>query len=188
MEFINYMRDSFSSDYARDEGKQLSEVPIERSEEYNMAYIDWLMTNHYQTILERIYRAHYRLSKPIEHRDPCITFLKIPTIHGFTLHEEDCQFSQDDLRFMLEYFTQVLEEEFEYEQEEGIVEEIQYKDRHERVERYKLKTLENNVDYNKILLRLCYTDGKITSLKFSAIRTKKRIANFDHFLKDLAEA
>lgn len=188
MEFINYMRDAFSLDYARDEGKQLSELLIERSEEYNMAYVDWLMTNHYQNILEEIYRAHYNLSKPIERRDPCITFLKISNIHGFTLHEEDCRFSQDDLRFLFEYFAQVLEEEFDYDQEEGVIVETQYKDRHEKVERYKLKALEKNMDYDNILLRLCYTNGKITSLKFAAIRTEKRIANFDHLLKDIAEA
>lgn len=188
MEFINYMRDVFSSDYSRDEGKQLSEVPIERSEDYNMAYIDWLMTNRYQVILAQIYRANTNLHKPVERRDPCITFLTVPSVHGFTLHEEDCRWSQDDLRFMFEYFSQLLEEEFSYDQEVAYIETIQYKDRLEKVERCRMEGLKEQMDYSNILLRLCYTDKKITSLKFSAIRTKKRIANFESLLKDMAEA
>jgi hypothetical protein len=188
MEFINYMRNAFSSDYARDEGKLLSEKPIERSEEYNMDYIDWLMTNKYQSMLQDIYRAFQNAGKPIDRRDPCITFLMIPTIHGFTLHEEDCRWSQDDMRFLFEYLSHVLEEEFAYEQEIAIIEDHKYNDRYESVERYRLDSVEELVDYSSIMLRLCRTNDKITSMKFSAIRTKKRIANLGLLLKDLAEA
>ncbi len=188
MEFINYMKDVFSSDYARDEGRRLSELPIERTEEYNMEYIDWLMTNKYQTILENIYRAHTNLKKPVKRRDPCVTFLTVPTIHGFTIHEEDCRWSQDDMRFLFEYLVQVLEEELGYEQEVAVIEETEYRDRHESVERYRLNTTEDVIDYSSIMLRLCYTNGRITSLKFSALRTENRIANFGFLLKNLAEA
>lgn len=183
MEFINYMMDVFSSDYVIDEGRQLSKKPIERSEKYNIAYMDWLLTNRYQVILKAVYQAHAQLAK----RDPHITFLKIPTIYGFTLHAAEGRWSGNDLRFMFEYYAQVLEEVFNYEPEIALVEETQYKDRHEVVERCRLGTLEDGGDYRNILLHLCSTGGKITSLKFSAVKTERRIVTFEYLLRNLIE-
>jgi len=187
MEFINYMRDVFSSDYAR-EGKKLNEAPLEYEEDYHLAYIDWLMGDLPEQLVEEVYLAQLNSQKPVAERDPCITFLTVPTINGFTMHFEAYRWSQDDLRYFFEYMASTLTEHLGYEQVDAVREEVQYKDRHEVVERYKLAALSEDMDYSDIMLRLCYTDGAISSLKFCAVRTRRRIANFPALLRRLLAA
>ena len=45
----------------------------------------------------------------------------------------------------------------------------------------------NEVDYSDILVRLCYTNGRVTSIKFCATCTKKRITNLSGLIKKMAE-
>lgn len=186
MEFINYMRDVFSSDYARDEGKKIGEEPLTHDEAFHLAYIDWLMTDEPYKLVEEIYRAQLNDHKTIEERDTSITFLAVPTINGFTMHYEDSRWEQSDLQYFLEYLAHTLVEQQPYEIVSEVRETVQYKDRHEMVERYKLHTDDPEMDYSDIMLRLCYTNGVITSLKFCAVRTKRRIANFPALIRSLA--
>lgn len=185
MEFINYMRDVFSSDCARDEGKKISEEPLIRDEAFHLAYINWLMTSEPYKLVEEIYRAQRHDHKTVQERDTCITFLTVPTINGFTMHYDASRWEQDDLQYFFEYLAHTLVEQQGYEIVCEIRETVQYKDRYEVVERYKLHTRQK-IDYSDIVLRLCRTNGIITSLKFCAVRTKRRIANFPALICSLA--
>lgn len=185
MEFINYMRDIFSYDYARDEGKKISEEPLIHDEAFHLAYVNWLMTNEPYKLVEEIYRAQLQDHKTVEERDACITFLTVPTINGFTMHYDASRWEQCALQYFFEYLAHILVEQQGYEIVCKIRERVQYKDRHEVVERYKLHTKEK-VDYSDIMLRLCYTNGAITSLKFCAVRTKRRIAHFPALIRSFA--
>lgn len=188
MELIKYMINAFSSECVRDEGEKIKEESLSYEEDFHFNYVDWLMSGQPSKLFGEIYRALLENCSGLEKRASYISFLTIPTINGFTVHSEDCRWSQDDFRYFFEYLNNMIVEYLAYEEKTAIREEIQYKDRHEVVERYHLLANCEDVDYSDIMLRLCYTDGEITSLKFCAVRTKRRIANFNALLKSIATA
>lgn len=182
MKLLNYLN---NSDDFNDEGKIISKVSIQRSDDFNTQYTKWLELNSHQSMLQDIYSASLSQRDTL---DPAINFLMISKINGFTLQYDPKRWKEADFRYLFEYLAITLMQEHGFDKFSSMKEVTRYFDRVETVERYKLKNVDGEVDYSDILIRLCFINKKVSSLKFCATCTKKRITNFSGLLKKIAEA
>lgn len=185
MEFFNQLKNIFSSNCC-DEGKAVSKEPLIRSDDYCIQYGKWQKENKHQEMLQMVYEASIKRTGCPTKKDKSICFLMIPTINGFTMHYDEKRWDEEDFRYLFEHIAIVLIEHYGYNKSSSTKEVIEYNNRKEIVERYQLKTTDAEKDYSEILIRLCCTNNKITSLKLCATCTKYKKTNFQYFLKKIA--
>lgn len=184
MKFFNYIKKTFSSNGC-EEGEQLSREPLKRSDDYCIRYDKWLKQHKYQDMLKVVHEASTKRTSCCSKRDKSICFLMIPTINGFTMHYDADRWEEQDFRFLFEYIARLLIEKHAYKKFSSMKEVIKYADRVETVERYKLKASDETAAYSDVLLRLCFVNNKMTSLKFCATCAKNIVPNFTDFLNEL---
>ena len=187
MGFFNYIKNRFfSNDCQEEEGQVLGKEPLQRSDAYRIQYEKWLKTNNYQAMLQAIQTAFPQKCACRSKKDQAICFLMIPTINGFTMRYDAARWEQDDFKYLFEYLKDLLTQHFAYEECTSLQETIQYPKHKETIERHSLKTANTETHYSKILIRLCYTNNKITTLKFCASCTPGKQAAFNLFLEKMA--
>ncbi|WMX14768.1 MULTISPECIES: hypothetical protein [unclassified Aureispira] len=187
MKLLDYLKNSLSEGY-REEGRVVSSEPIQRSKDYCLGYAKWLKTNKHQAMLEKLYNASLNQKDFDIPEDPAINFLMIPKINGFTLQYDARRWKEEDFKYLFEYFATCLMQEHGFELVASAKEVAKYTDRVETVERYKLKNVKDEVDYSDVLVRLSLIDNEVSTIKFCATCTKKRITNLSHLLKKIAAA
>ncbi|BDS14146.1 hypothetical protein [Aureispira anguillae] len=185
MKFFDYIKKTLSPSCC-EQGEQVSKEPLKRSDDYCIQYGKWLKLNKHQDMLKTIYEASTKRTGCSSQKDKSICFLMIPTINGFTMHYDAQRWEQQDFRYLLEYIAQLLIQNQGYEQLSSMKETIQYANRKEVVERYKLKSCHPETAYSDILIRLCYTNNQITSLKFCATCAKNKKPNLSDLLQKIA--
>lgn len=185
MDLFNYIKNIFPSSCC-DEGKNISKESLERSDDYCIQYAKWMKSEKRHEMLQMVYEASLKRTGCPSKKDKSICFLMIPKINGFTMHYDNKRWEVEDFQYLLEYLATLLVKEQGYERTSSSKETTEYPNRIEIVERYQLKTTDTEKDYSDILLRLCYTNNEITSLKFCATCTKHRLTNFPQFLKEIA--
>lgn len=185
MKLLNYL--SNSEDY-HDEGKLISKESIQRSDDYCIQYGKWVASNKQQPILQEVYEAFLNQEKSSKIKDAAISFLMIPKINGFTLKYDSERWEEVDFMYLFEYVVLTLMKDHGFDKICSIKEVTQYFDRVETIERYKLKNTNQEVDYSEILVRLCFVNNKISSIKFCATCTEKRITNLSGLIKKIANA
>lgn len=187
MKLLNYLNGSLSDNYY-DEGKVVSNISIQRSNDYCAQYGKWLKLNRHQSILQKIHEASLNFKDPSSSQDPAINFLMIPRINGFALEYDSKRWTEEDFKYLFEYIAITLIEEHDFQKYSSTEETTRYFDRVEKIERYKLKNAKEDVDYSNILVRLCFIDNKISSIKLCVTCTKRRITNLSGLIQKIADA
>ena len=165
MNLLNYFKKSLAKNCCS-EGDLINQEPLERSDDYCIQYEKWLKLKKYQPILQSLYEASLSNKICSSKRDPFISFLMIPKINGFTMNYDAQRWEEEDFKYLFEYIATYLIKEHQFDSSTPTREITEFSDRVETVERYKLKDPAIEVDYSGILVRLCYTNGSIASIKF----------------------
>lgn len=187
MGFFDYIKDMFSADCCQEEGQLLSKEPLQRGDDYCIRYGNWMKTGKHQIMFQTIQEALQKKGGCPTKRDKAVCFVNIPNLKGFTMYFKSERWDQEDFRFFFEYLSVRLTQEFGYERKSSTEEKIQYANHTETVERYSLKQPDPNADYTSVLIRLCYTNNKITTIKFCASHAIGKKTDFKLFLASLAE-
>lgn len=177
------MKNYLSSNCCQDEGQVIKEEPLERSDEYCIRYGNWLKTNRYQKMLHTLYQVFEWQSSKSSEKDNNIHFVNIPSLNGFTMSFNPERWEQDDFKFLFEYLAMEFMQQYKYRKLLSKTEYIRFPNRTEIVERYTLNGNHEEAIYSCILLRLCYINGKISTLKFCANCADKNAQSFQNILQ-----
>jgi len=186
MGFFDYIKDCLSSNTPEEEGELMSKVPLERPDSYQIPYNKWVKTARYKEMLQSASQSFAKKRGCPTKRDKSICFIMIPTINGFTMHYNPTRWQTDDFKYFFEYLKNLLQQDFGYDECSSTEEKTKYSNQIETVERHSLKTSNTSIDYSSILIRLCYTNNQITSIKFCATCLPTKKPNFGLFLKKMA--
>lgn len=186
MNLLNYFKKSLAKNCCS-EGDLVNQIPLERSDDYNIKYGKWLKLNKHQPMLQSLYEAALNSKGCASKKNPFISFLIIPKINGFTMLHDANRWEEEDFEYLFEYMATFLMEDHQFTTYSSTREITEFANRVETVERYKFKNPAIEADFSDILVRLCYTNGKVTSIKFCATCTKKRITNLSGLIKKMAE-
>jgi hypothetical protein len=187
MKLLNYLKKTLAKNCCSD-GDLINQTPIERSDDYYIKYEKWLKLNRHQAMLQSLYEAFLNRKSCSNNRDPFISFLIIPKMNGFTIQYDVNRWEKEDFQYLFEYMAIYLIKDHEFVSVTATEEVTEYSNRIEQTERYRLKNPALEVDYSNILLRLCYTNNQITSIKFCGTCTKQRITNLEGIFKKMATA
>ncbi|MBL4650157.1 MAG: hypothetical protein JKY03_10530 [Aureispira sp.] len=187
MNLLNYLKKSLGKNCCS-QGDLINQIPLQRSDDYCIQYGKWLKLNKHQPMLQSLYEASLNNKSCCNKKDAFISFLMISKINGFTIKYDDKRWVEEDFKYLFEYMATYLIEDHEFATVSPTEEVTEFLNKVERVERYKLKDPALGVDYSEILLRLCYTNNQITSIKFCGTCTKKRITNLSGLIKKMADA
>lgn len=179
MKLLNYLKKTLAKNCCSD-GDLINQTPIQRSDNYCIQYEKWLKLNRHQSMLQSLYEASVNKS------DASISFLIIPKMNGFTMKYDVNRWEEEDFKYLFEYMATYLIKNHEFATVTATEEITEYSNKVERTERYRIKDPALEVDYSNILLRLCYTNNKIDSIKFCGTCTKQRITNLSGLIKKMA--
>lgn len=186
MKLFNYFRKTLEKNCCSD-GYLANQTPIQRSDDYCIQYGKWLKLNKHQAMLQSLYEASLNRKGCSSKRDASISFLMIPKMNGFTMQYDPKRWEEEDFKYLFEYMGTYLVQKHEFATVSATEEITEYSNKVERTERYKLKDPALEVDYSNILLRLCYTNNKITSIKFCGTCAKQRITNLSGLIKEMVD-
>ncbi|MFT5647829.1 MAG: hypothetical protein ACI976_002524 [Aureispira sp.] len=187
MNLLNYLKKSLSKNCCS-EGDLINQTLLERTDDYYIQYEQWLKLNKYQAMLESLYHASLSSKNCCNRTDAFMSFLMISKINGFTMEYDLERWTEEDFKYLFEYMVTFLIKNHEFTIVTPTEEVTEFVNKVERVERYKLKDPALEVDYSDILIRLCYVDNHVTSIKFCGTCTKKRITNLSGLIKKMANA
>lgn len=184
MKLLNNLKKTLEKNCCSD-GHLIKQIPLQRSDDYCIQYEKWLKLNRHQAMLQDLYEASLNNKGCSKKRDLSIFFLRIPKMNGFTMQYDPRRWEAEDFKYLFEYMATYLIKNHEFTTVSSTEEMTEYSNRVERTERYKLKDPALEVDYSNILLRLCYVDNQITSIKFCGTCSKSRITNLSEIIKKM---
>lgn len=189
MGFLDYIKKHFlSKECEEEEGQLLSKEPLQHSDDYSICYNKWIKTKRYEPMLKEVIASYDKKRGCPSKRDKAICFLMIPTINGFTIRFDKGRWEEDDFKYFVEYLRTKLIQEFGYDKTKSNEEKIQYKKHLETVERHCLKSSNEELDYSHVLIRLCFNNNRVSTIKFCATCAIGKKPKFKELLQKIAEA
>jgi hypothetical protein len=185
MGLFDYVKDCLSSNIETEDGELISKEPLKRADTYEIPYNKWVKTGKPEEMLKSVRDSFDKKRGCPTKRDKSICFLMIPTINGFTMHYNPTRWETDDFKYFFEYLYNLVLKDFGYEVCSSTQEKTKYPNHVETVERHCLETSDTSMNYSNILLRLCYTNNQITSIKFCATCAPTKKPDFGPFLKKM---
>lgn len=188
MDFWKHLKKIFSNSDKSDalscgaqenrETRQLSHTALQRSEQEQDSYHEWLCSQNRHAMLEWINKSYEDFSNCCSSYDHALDFLMIPTVNGFVIHYDAQRWDSDHFVCFFDYLSTRVKE-LGYYCQVADVKSISRGGKVETTQRYFLKPprqrhlpkhSEEKLDqqYGNIMITLCLVNERIVNLKFSA--------------------
>ena len=141
-----------------EEGQLITKNELKHSSEYQQSFEKWLGSNKQKEMLELIAQNCTK-----EETDEAIELMSNPNIAGMVYIYNQERWAEDEFLFLFDFLAMSLQRKG-YVSKTAVVEQWQYSDYSEKIQRTHLIGKKNHL-VNKVLLSLYYQDGKMESMK-----------------------
>lgn len=156
---------------------QLSHTPLERSEEEQSTYSEWIYSNTRYSMLDWIIDSYQKYVQRIPYKDHGLDFLMVPTLNGFVIHYDARRWESNHFVCLFDYLSTKIKE-LGYYCQVADTRRIRRNGAIETTQRYFLKPPRQvhpprhseekfNQHYGNIMITLCLVNERIINLKFS---------------------